>query len=278
MLTLRACTMPCFTALATALLLVDSRCRAALQDKASSACGRAGTAAARGLECSAERPAQGAPVQLMSPGATHDSAMGNVSVKVILDLVPPCLPVFALVNADVELVKRALRDPAYPMDPSLPLVHINVLYVDTGSERMLFDAGAGAAAGGALANRLREDGIAPDSITRVFLSHAHWDHIDGLFDGPALAFPHATVHMSSAEWQYWRADAVDPLTARVTPWVFDALVSGAKQSLARVRPASLPVSALLKRSGCMHKSASCANTHLQATTRTPPPTRADARL
>lgn len=224
--------MPCLTALASTLLLLSGRSTAAPQEQTigtERAC-----AAGAGAPGS---PPQGGPTQLMDPGATHDFTIGNASAKIILDLVPPCLPVFALVNSDVEVVKRALCDPDYPMDPSLPLVHINVLYVDTGSERILFDAGAGAAAGGALARRLREDGIAPESITRVLLTHAHWDHIDGLFAGDGFAFPNAAVHVSRTEWEYFRAATVDRLTARVSPWVFDALADGAKRSLTRVRPA-----------------------------------------
>jgi len=44
-------------------------------------------------------------------------------------------------------------------------------------------------------------GIDPQSITDVFISHAHGDHVGGLLnDQTALAFPNAAIYISSPEW------------------------------------------------------------------------------
>ena len=50
--------------------------------------------------------------------------------------------------------------------------------VDLGDgERILFDTGA---KGAILLQNMEKIGIAPQTITAVFISHAHWDHVGGL--------------------------------------------------------------------------------------------------
>jgi glyoxylase-like metal-dependent hydrolase (beta-lactamase superfamily II) len=54
-----------------------------------------------------------------------------------------------------------------------------------------------------LLDQLRSVGIAPESITHVVLTHAHFDHFNGLCgwpDAPALAFPNAFHHLGRADW------------------------------------------------------------------------------
>ena len=73
--------------------------------------------------------------------------------------------------------------------------------VDTGSHRVLIDAGCDTMPGFTLedfrspAAALTEYGIAPDSITDVIITHAHHDHIDG-----ARHFPQAVFHMQKLEY------------------------------------------------------------------------------
>jgi len=50
------------------------------------------------------------------------------------------------------------------------------------------------------AEQLRQNGIAPDSIKTIFISHSHWDHISGLED-----FPGVEVMMPPAEVEFIRA-------------------------------------------------------------------------
>jgi glyoxylase-like metal-dependent hydrolase (beta-lactamase superfamily II) len=54
-----------------------------------------------------------------------------------------------------------------------------------------------------LREQLRAAGIAPESITHVVLTHAHFDHFNGLCDwpdAPALAFPNAFHYLGRADW------------------------------------------------------------------------------
>ncbi len=71
---------------------------------------------------------------------------------------------------------------------------------------LLFDTGAGTNFGpgaGKLSGSLAEAGIDPQSVTDIFISHSHGDHVGGLVkaDG-TLAFPNAAIHLSKAEWEF----------------------------------------------------------------------------
>jgi glyoxylase-like metal-dependent hydrolase (beta-lactamase superfamily II) len=89
---------------------------------------------------------------------------------------------------------------------------IQPLLVHAGARVLLFDTGAGGFFG-AIAGKLPESmsaaGEKPASVTDIFISHAHGDHIGGLVtSGGALAFPNATIHMSAPEWT-WLANLSD---------------------------------------------------------------------
>src|SRR5690349_12747780 len=63
------------------------------------------------------------------------------------------------------------------------------LYVDTGNHKILVDMGAGNLfpTTGRLLHNLRRAGLAPDEIDHIFISHAHPDHVGGVFiDGGGL--------------------------------------------------------------------------------------------
>lgn len=57
---------------------------------------------------------------------------------------------------------------------------------------------------------VREAGFQPDEVTDVVLSHAHWDHMDGLD-----LFPKAQVWIQKAEYRYYTMDAWQPGGNRV---------------------------------------------------------------
>jgi glyoxylase-like metal-dependent hydrolase (beta-lactamase superfamily II) len=82
------------------------------------------------------------------------------------------------------------------------------LLVRTAGRVMLFDAGAGGNMGegaGKLLASLAEAGIRPESVTDVFISHMHGDHLGGLIDAQGNAvFTNATIRMSTPEWNALR--------------------------------------------------------------------------
>jgi glyoxylase-like metal-dependent hydrolase (beta-lactamase superfamily II) len=54
-------------------------------------------------------------------------------------------------------------------------------------------------------NALRLAGLAPEEITDVVISHAHWDHVGGID-----LFPKATVWIQKEEFRYYTGDAWQP--------------------------------------------------------------------
>lgn len=103
-----------------------------------------------------------------------------------------------------EEVTEVLTAAGLPTD-KLSLT-ISPLLVTAEDRTLLFDAGAGTSFGpsaGGLTKSMIDAGVQPDRVTDIFVSHAHGDHVGGLINAEgALAFPNATIHMSSPEWAF----------------------------------------------------------------------------
>jgi glyoxylase-like metal-dependent hydrolase (beta-lactamase superfamily II) len=90
---------------------------------------------------------------------------------------------------------------------------LNPLLVKSGDRVLLFDTGAGGNFGpssGHLAAALAAAGVAPASVTDVFISHVHGDHVGGLLNTDnAAAFPNATIHISNPEWEFLKSQSTE---------------------------------------------------------------------
>ncbi|MGF1447679.1 MAG: MBL fold metallo-hydrolase [Pikeienuella sp.] len=83
-----------------------------------------------------------------------------------------------------------------------------VTIVNTGNEVILFDTGNGGDTGrrpaaGQLLARLEAAGFSAEQIDHVVITHFHGDHIGGLTEGGAPAFPNAQVILGAKEFDFW---------------------------------------------------------------------------
>ena len=134
---------------------------------------------------------------------------------------------------EVDAVLTANGLATDPIDLSLePMI------VRTTDKVFLFDTGAGKLFGptvGKLPATMAAAAIDPASITDIFISHAHGDHVGGLVtDTGALAFPNAVIHISANEWATMQANKdMAAIVTLITPKVaaFEAgadVVAGVK--------------------------------------------------
>jgi len=87
---------------------------------------------------------------------------------------------------------------------------VNVFLLRMGDKIALFDAGAGPMifqTPGKLREALANQGIKPEDIDFVLLTHMHGDHIGGLLQGEERAFPKAKLMVSGPEIDWWVAFA-----------------------------------------------------------------------
>jgi len=81
--------------------------------------------------------------------------------------------------------------------------------VNTGQELVLFDTGLGEGGRGNGLGQLRAQieasGYTPESISVVVITHMHGDHIGGLTEGGAPAFPNARYVTGQVEYDFWTA-------------------------------------------------------------------------
>ena len=81
---------------------------------------------------------------------------------------------------------------------------INTFLIDSGSQLVLIEAGAGdlfAPEAGLLSSNLRRAGVDPARIGAVVLTHIHADHSGGLMKGGAKVFPNAKVYVPERDYQ-----------------------------------------------------------------------------
>ena len=113
--------------------------------------------------------------------------------------------------------------------PSHGLEHTFTLtLVNTGQELVLFDTGFGPAKRGDGAGQLRElladVGYEPEKIDVVALTHVHPDHILGLWEGDAPAFPNARYVMGRKEFDEWKSGEKIPQQRQENRDIFMRLV------------------------------------------------------
>lgn len=125
---------------------------------------------------------------------------------------PPTFPppaTFLFANAPKKDLEQVLRE--HDLQPEQWAEWISpyiCLVVNTGKHRVLVDTGAGDLDPntGKLLQNLHAEGIAPEDIDTVILTHGHPDHIGGNTTEGKPAFPNAQFVMWKDDWDFWTSD------------------------------------------------------------------------
>jgi glyoxylase-like metal-dependent hydrolase (beta-lactamase superfamily II) len=154
--------------------------------------------------------------------------------------------VFGLGHTTEEV--NALLTPAGLPTDKLQL-GLDPLLVKTPDRVLLFDTGAASNFGpsaGQLPASLTEAGVDPNSVTDIFISHVHGDHVGGLVNAEGkLAFPNATIHISKPEWKFLTTVSAD-MAKQMGLGTRDALVAAMKPKVDAFAPGSQIVQGTVK--------------------------------
>ena len=131
------------------------------------------------------------------------------------------------------------------------MIHLDLdpLLVKDADRVMLFDTGAGSNFGpnaGRLTQSLQEAGFDAQSVTDIFISHVHGDHVGGILNPEgALTFPNAKIHISKPEWKFFSGLKAEQ-AAGMGVQNFDALVKAMKPKVDAFTPGADVVPGVVK--------------------------------
>jgi glyoxylase-like metal-dependent hydrolase (beta-lactamase superfamily II) len=168
-------------------------------------------ALAQGATPSASPAAAPAPESPDMTGMAYPFQVGSFTCTSISDgaNAAPGLDKLLFANADPAAVQQALSEAG--IDPAQMVAQHTSTVIDTGSDVVLVDTGAGPAGlpdTGILIDNLRRVSIQPAKVTVVFLTHGHADHVSGnLTAGGTPLYNNARYLMSQDEWDFWSDEA-----------------------------------------------------------------------
>ncbi len=159
--------------------------------------------------------------------------IGDLVGTVVSDgILPLGDPTASFLGPSPEEMRAMLERNFLPTDNAV--LEQNILVVDAGDERILFDTGMGSSdlfgpTPGKLMSSLAAAGIEPETITAIVCTHGHCDHVWGIMsDAGERIFPNAQIWISEADFDFWTDEA--KLTATDPAWMA-AFVEGARRNL-----------------------------------------------
>lgn len=181
--------------------------------------------------------AQTRPVSAFRNARAYQFQLGNFRLISISDGTLQAPAALFAGNATPEQLNAVLRS-GFQSETLTP--DCNILFVDTGTNKVLIDSGNGsgtAPTAGKLLENLAALQISPAEIDTIILTHAHGDHVGGLTgQADALTFPNARYYISSPEWNFWTAGNVRfPSNFRGGEQMADQMLRRAQQQLGVVR-------------------------------------------
>jgi len=170
------------------------------------------------------------------PAGSYRFEVGAVTCTVLSDGYFSFPTEWLFPNARPGRVAGALEARGLPQ--TTVLCPYTCLLIQTGRHVVLVDAGGGDAARttGALSARLAMEGVRPQDVDTVVLSHAHPDHIGGAVDPFARpVFENARHVLGEAEWAFWTASRTDLGALRLPPDLKGQMDFAARRCLGAIR-------------------------------------------
>ncbi|SHG63243.1 MBL fold metallo-hydrolase [Massilia sp. CF038] len=156
---------------------------------------------------SAGHPASAAaPLAKTNAPGFHRIMLGNFEVTALSDGTVD-LPVDQLLAEKPAKTTEALSKVFLkaPLETS-----VNTFLINTGSKLVLVDTGAASLFGptlGKLLANLKASGYDAAQIDEIYITHMHPDHVGGLAQGAAAAFPNAVVRADKRDADFWLSQA-----------------------------------------------------------------------
>ncbi|GGC67102.1 MBL fold metallo-hydrolase [Undibacterium terreum] len=143
-------------------------------------------------------------VKTQAPGF-YRTMLGDFEITVLSDGTAT-IPLDQLLTNTTPAQVSKLLGKAH-LDPQHVETSINAFLVNTGSQLLLVDTGAGElfgpAQGGRLVASLKAAGYQPEDIDAVLLTHIHADHSGGLTVKGKAVFPKALVYVDKHDADFW---------------------------------------------------------------------------
>ena len=150
--------------------------------------------------------AEASMVKTQAPGY-YRAMVGDFEVTAISDGTVSLPMIKLLTNTKPQAVAAALKK-GFLMQPVE--TSVNTYLVNTGSKLVLIDTGAAGLFGPTLGNilaNLQAAGYKPEQVDEIYITHMHPDHVGGLVDKGALAFPNAVLRINKLDTDFWLSEA-----------------------------------------------------------------------